>query len=116
MKKFDVKVLGFSFNKVMFSIVLLALATAFSFPLLSIEKKIKCLKNHGLSEFEAPTFYKYTSNILGKQQFFVREGTKWVPFCKVTDKNVFARYIDFESETKSLKREANHGKSVFEAR
>lgn len=85
MQKFDNKGLGFSLNKVLFSIVLLALALAFSFPLLSIEKKIKCLKYHGLSEFEAPTFYKYTSNILGKQKFFVREGTKWVPFCKVTE-------------------------------
>ena len=43
--------------------------------------------------------------MLGKQKFFVRERNKWEPFCKVTDKNVFARYIDFESETKPLKRE-----------
>ena len=104
MKKFDNEGLGLSLNKVLFSILLLVLVIALSFPFFSVEKKMKCYK-WGMPEHEKPDYYKYTKNILGKQKFFVRERNEWIPYCKVTDKNLFSRYKAFEGKTKFLSQE-----------
>ena len=111
MRKFDNKGLGFSLNKVLFSILLLVLVIALSFPLFSVEKKMKCFRYGGSSKSEVPEFYKYSSDILGKQKFFVREENKWIPFCEVTENVKITREL-FAWEDLVLNREV--GKKAIE--
>ncbi|MFL2800501.1 MAG: hypothetical protein ACJZ8K_03535 [Paracoccaceae bacterium] len=53
-------------------------------PLMGEEKIMKCFPYSWKTETESttPEFYKYKKSFFLRQEFFVRIGTKWHPFCK----------------------------------